>query len=264
MKFSIIVTTNRSFKALRPLFTNTHKESELIIIDSNYNWKVKECLRDYQGLYQQIVYAPVLNVLNSHRDLDQGLNTALSYAENEWIVRADDLMEFKSDFFSVAEEDISRFRRELNSDNFIISGQKLRQSLNHKKWTDPFAFPNIKDRYIKIPHPSWSFFFGLVPLKAFIDLNGYDIKYDLGGWGYEDHNILNRLMRANYLPIMDRKLMGFSTAPPSQPNIIEWNKFLYDIDKYEIENGKIRAFNPYNILELRDKNIKEKDKFIIK
>jgi len=74
MHFSIIVATNRGPEVLQYLFLNTHKESELIIVDSHYNEETKRWLSEQRG-YSQIVYAPCKHSpYNWQRDFSQSLN----------------------------------------------------------------------------------------------------------------------------------------------------------------------------------------------
>lgn len=262
MKYSIIVTTNRNYEALESLFVTTHDESELIVVDTNYCAETKNFLKRQEG-YEKIVYAQPRNVLKTRRDFSQCLNCALGYAENHWVVLADDSLEFKPDFFEVADRTINEFRKTLNSDRFVVCGQKIWGSLGQERWKEYRSFAGIDKQYIEIPDPEWTFSFGLVPLEAYYALNGYDIKYDFGGWGSEDKNFLARLMRLKYLPILDRHLMAYSGDHSDGAEQIEWNKIFWELDKYEIANGKVKAFNPYDFGAMRNECLSEKNNWIV-
>lgn len=181
-KFSIIVTTNRDIEALKPLFVVTDEDSELIIIDKSYNKKTKDWLEAQSG-YKKIIYAPVKESPVHHsRNFSQGLNTALMFSEHKWIVKADDNLEFRDNFFTNARENIENFSEMLPT-SFAVIGRKLWASAGHKRWTDPSPGPTT--RHTEITNPNFTFSFGLYPITAAYTLNGYDERYDVS-WGCFD------------------------------------------------------------------------------
>ena len=263
--FSVIISTARGISALEPLFISGDKDSEIIIADHNYSKETKDWLAN-QTSYRQIVYIPIKQIPKHwKRDFSQGLNIALSYAEGEWIVRADDSLELKDDFFKVARQDIEGFK---NLKKFIIIGQKAREEAEEEKWKDymslrPLA-PGI--RHVRIDNPLFTFSFGLFPLKAALDINGFDIKYDVS-WKYDDANWLYRLLRYGYTAMLDKYLYGYlhgrqEIVPKGEPFLT--SELFFKLDSMEIANGKIWAFNPYNLKELRTENLKDKNRWIVK
>lgn len=264
-KFSIIVSTARKASSLEPLFISGDEDTEIIIADHNYSKETKDWLTK-QTSYGQIVYIPIKQAPRHwKRDFSQGLNMALSYAENEWIIRADDSLELKEDFFEVARQTIEGFK---NLKKFIIIGQKAREESGEEKWVDymsqrPLA-PGV--RYVKVENPLFTFSFGLFPLKLALDMNGFDIKYDVS-WKYDDANWLYRLLRYGYTAMLDKYLYGYlhgrpEVVPKGEPFLT--SELFYKLDSMEIENGKVWAYNPYNLKELREKNLEEKEQWTIK
>lgn len=260
--YSMIVVTKRDTKALKPLFVNTYSDTELIVIDSNYNNKTKKYLKSQVGKYEKIVYAPVKKkVLNFKRDFSQALNTALLYAEGEWIIRADDNLELHPDFFSRIEEDINYFGREISNNRFAIIGRKLWETLGEQKWHDNPRFPN---RYSKVTNPNFTFSFGIYPREVLNTLNGYDELYDLG-WQKEDEDFLLRLMVLGFQVFFDKELLGFSSTHSQGRYDLDFTDKLYEIQSIGIKCGKLRAYNPFNY-ETDNRNCikNEKEKYIIR
>ena len=200
--FSIIVSTHGLDPSVfAALLKNSDPEAELIIADSTYDPEKKQYLRNAN--YAQIVYVPIPYKLFP-RDFCVGLNTALSFAEGEYIIRADDYLEFHKDFFKVAREDIERFP------DYLIIGQKS-HAPEEEPWRDYYSergfFPS--ERYVQIIDPAFTFSFGIVKREILDDVNGWDERYDVSPVG-EDIDILHRLMI--YLQgrvLLDKKLMGY-------------------------------------------------------
>ena len=238
-KYSMIVATNRDIDALKSLFVTTSNETELIIIDSNYNEKTKSFLESQIG-YKQIVYAPVKeNTLHLKRDFSQALNTALLYAESEWIIRADDNLEFHPDFFKVVGEDINHFSSYM--DKFVVIGRKLWGTLGEERWVDNPNFPN---RYSQVSNPQFTFSFGVFPREILDILNGYVELYD-SGWGKEDEDFLFRLFKLGFNTFFDKKLLAYSFSHSQGRFNLDFTDKIYEIQKIEINNGKVRAYNNF-------------------
>jgi len=164
---------------LEPIFVNPSTDAELIVIDSNYNEDTKAFLGERKNAFYQIVYAPVKeNEIKTKRDFSQALNTALLYAESPYVLRCDDSLEFRSDFWDVVAEDIEYFSE--TYEKWAIIGEKLWQSLNHEKWKSNFGGTG---RYFKIDNPMFTFSFGIYSLEDMGLLNGYSEIYDALGWG---------------------------------------------------------------------------------
>ena len=259
-KMSMILTTKRGIDSLKPLFVATDKNTELIIVDDDYNDETKIWLAKQKG-YERIVYVPIKESSQTHqRTFSQGLNTALLYAENKWIIRADDNLEFKSDFFDVVREDIQTFIENLGNENFVIIGQKVWEELHHQKWEDYSGFSG--GRHIQIRNPRFTFSFGIFPINLVYALNGYDERYDCG-WGREDVQFLHRLMISGYQAFFDREMFGFSRQHTPKRDTLPITEILYQMDSLEITNGKTRAFNPFDLKELQKQYLVNKDTFII-
>jgi len=178
--YSMIVATKRDANALKPLFINANPNTEIIIVDSEYNNETKKYLKSQVGKYEKIIYAPVKKkVLNLKRDFSQSLNTALLYAEGKWIIRADDSLELHPDFFRRVEEDINYFGRIIPNNKFAVIGRKLWETLGEQKWEDN---PNFPSRYTMITNPKFTFSFGIFPREVMNYLNGYSELFDVG-WG---------------------------------------------------------------------------------
>jgi len=244
-KLSLILTTKRNINSLKPLFKVTDKNTELIIVDSGYNEETRAWLNEQSG-FEKIVYSPVKPLPHKYyRDFSQGLNTALLLSENKWIVRADDKLEFKPDFFDVIRNDIESFTDAVGNENFAVIGQKLWGELNHQKWNDYYN-PQEPSRYIKVDHLQFTFSFGIYPISLAHNLNGYDERYDIG-WGFDDINFLHRVLRAGYPVFFDRHMMAYSLPHKPKEASIPITRMMYEFERPEIESGKIRAFNPINL-----------------
>lgn len=259
---SIILTTNRNKETLEPLFVNADKNSELVISDNHYNSDTKEYLKKQSEKYEKIFYVPIKQSQFSYeRDFAQGLNTSLLYAENGWIVRVDDNLEFKSDFFETIREDIKSFKDVVGNERFAIVGQKLWNALEHKKWNDYYDVSN-PSRFIPVDNPAFTFSFGVYPIDLIYTLNGYDERYDLG-WGFEDTQFLHRSLVAGYKVFYDRQMMGFSYKKKTQSHSILPTKMLYEFEMPEINAGKTHAFNPFNFVQSQRSFLANRENYLI-
>ena len=254
--FSIIVSTHGlDPSAFTALLKTSDPEAELIIADSTYNPEKKQFLRDSN--YAQIVYVPIPYKLFP-RDFCVGLNTALVFAEGEYIIRADDYLEFHKDFFKVAREDIEKYP------DYLIIGQKS-HAPEEEPWRDYFSergfFPS--ERFVQINDPSFTFSFGLLKREYLDDINGWDERYDVSPVG-EDIDILHRLIV--YLQdkvLLDKKLMGYGHRHSRVRFAIPLGAILYALTKPEIENGKFVAFNRRTIKAERAKMLEIKSEYIV-
>lgn len=258
-KFSIILTTNRGIESLKPLFVVTDENSELIIIDRNYNKKTKDWLNSQSG-YEKIIYAPVKeSPIYYTRNFSQGLNTALMLSEHKWIVKVDDNIEFKDDFFVKARENIENFTDMLPTP-FALIGQKLWASMNHQRWVDNSS--GVTSRHTEVNNPSFTLSFGIYPITAAYILNGYDERYDIS-WGLDDQNFLHRLLVSQHKVFFDRELMAYSENHPHGHEPILATRVLYDMEVVEINLGKTHAFNPFNLKEMQQEYLAKKENFVI-
>ena len=259
---SIILTTNRNKEALEPLFVNSDKNAELIISDNNYNGGTKKYLKTQIGKYEKIVYAPIKESRYSYqRNFAQGLNTSLLLSENGWIVRVDDSLEFKSDFFQIIRDDIKSFIDVVGNERFALIGQKLWNSLGHQKWNDYYSVSN-PSRFIPVDNPSFTFSFGVYPVDLIYNLNGYDERYDIG-FGFEDTQFLHRSIVAGYKIFYDRQMMGFSHKTQPQSHGILPTKMMYEFEVPELNSGKIQAFNPFNFVQLQRGLLAKREDYVV-
>lgn len=261
LHFSMIVSTKRDFNSLKPLFETTDKNTELIITDANYNEETKSFLKKQKG-FEKIVYLPIkTSPFKFQRNFAQGLNTALSFCEHGWIIRMDDNLELKSDFFEISRANVDSFKDNIGSEKFAIIGQKLWETQKHQKWND-YYIPNEPSRYIPIDNPQFTFSFGLYPIDLIYTLNGYDERYDIGH-GYEDIQFLHRIIRSGYSVFYDRYLMGYSHTHETQKYSMPITKMLYELEMIEIECGKIHAFNSFNFYQSQVHNLAHREDFVI-
>jgi len=255
--FSIIVSTHGTDPSVfAALLKNSDPEAELIIADSTYDPEKKQYLRNSN--YAQIVYVPIPYRLFP-RDFCVGLNTALSFAEGEYIIRADDYLEFHKDFFTIAREDIEKFP------DYLIIGQKS-HAPEEEPWRDYYSergfFPS--ERYVQIIDPAFTFSFGIVKREILDDVNGWDERYDVSPVG-EDIDILHRLMI--YLQgrvLLDKKLMGYGYRHSRIRFAMPLGTILYALSKPEIENGKFVAYNHRIIRAARAEALAVKSEYIVR
>ena len=259
-EYSIIIATNRDKSYLKPIFVNPSTDAELIVIDSNYNEDTKSFLKERRKEYYQVVYAPVKEKhIKTKRDFSQALNTALLYAEGPYILRCDDSLEFRPDFWDVVAEDIEYFSE--TYEKWAVIGEKLWQSQNHEKWKSNFSGTG---RYFKIDNPMFTFSFGIYPLEVMSILNGYSEIYDALGWGYEDIQFLHRLLMLGYKVRFDRELMAYSYNHPANRSPFDFTDVYYmKIDRFEIANGKFYAYNNFNWNVDKKKFLEKKADYIL-
>lgn len=259
---SLIITTNRGIDSLKPLFKTTDKNTELIIVDKNYNEKTKEFLKTQKDKYEKIIYSPIKESPTKYqRDFAQGLNTSLLLSENGWIVRADDNLEFKDDFFDAIRKNIESFGDIVGNDRFAIIGQKLWGALEHKKWNDYYSTEN-PSRYIEVNNPNFTFSFGFYPIDLIYTLNGYDERYDVG-FGFEDVQFLHRALIAGYKIFYDRQLMAYSLSHTPKRDAISVTDMLYKFDTPEINSGKVHAFNSFNLRQFHPGFLSKRESYIL-
>ena len=142
IEFSIIIASLNL--AISPFFKAISdwpedKNSELIIIDSAFSQETAEQLKEIEKV-KRIIYAPPLrkpyaNIprFSFRRDFNRALNSALVAAEGKYIIRIDDYILLKEDFFDVARADIKEY------DERLIIGQKTQENENEEPWVDYFS-----------------------------------------------------------------------------------------------------------------------------
>ena len=270
IKFSIILATKNLksspfLKAIADWPSDEH--SELIIVDSAWNHETTKLLKNIDKI-GQIIYIPPIREpyvkaprFNFRRDFNRALNSALIAAEHEYIIRIDDYILLKEDFFEVARRDVKKYK------NRLIIGQKAHENEGEKPWIDYFSkrgfFP--RKRYVEIDNPSFTWSFGIASLEVLLKINGYDERYDIGYAG-EDADILARYIIYTRKPaILDKKLMGYGLKHNRQLEDILPARWIFDATLPEIRQGKIWAYNPINLSEVR-KQLKDelREKFSVR
>lgn len=254
VKYSIIVCTNRTVDSLRSLFNVSHKDAELIIIDSNYNSFTFDELKKIKHDYSKVVYAPPKK-RDVQRKYDQisALNTGYAYAEGEWTMRMDDSAEFKPDFFERLDEDIFFFSTQYDK-GFIVRQLELEGGMGDVKWESPHK--TITERYHRAPPGVMRNGIPLITAGIFfchrdaiLDLNGFDERYDYDGIGWNDNDMFFRAIIAGYRIFYDLQLMVYrashvSTAPQDRPTN---QKLFFSIVENELKKGDYKSKNPFSM-----------------
>ncbi len=270
IKFSIILATKNLMSSpfLKAIADwPSDENSELIIVDSSWNQETAKLLRDIDKV-EQIIYIPPIRRpyvnaprFNFRRDFNRALNSALIAAEHEYIIRIDDYILLKDDFFEIARKDVKKYK------NRLIIGQKAHENEDEKPWIDYFSkrgfFP--RKRYVEIDNPSFTWSFGIASLEILLKINGYDERYDIGYAG-EDADILARYIIYTKKPaILDKKLMGYGLKHNRQSEDILPARWIFDATLPEIKQGKTWAYNPINLSEVR-RQLKEelREKFSVR
>jgi len=266
--FSIICTTRRKFDALKSLFLTSTPDAELIIIDSNYNEETKKHLQEVSHEFQQITYAPPRIAKRYKRDFLLGLNTALMYAEHDWIIKIDDSTKVKPDFFDIVKNSIEMLPKVHNINQFVLRPIKLEEWSKHRQWEKHPILKDISERYVPLTREGLQniYFITLdqvvAPREAFDRINGYDERYDLGH-GYDDNNLMLRLLACDYQVIMDQMLMTYQYTHSPKIDIIDTIKMHWQWDQLEILAGKSYVFNGYDMKEGRKEMLAIKKRFVL-
>lgn len=282
MKFSLVLTTRRDIEALKPLFLVSDKDTEIIIIDTNYNDKTKQELSSLKHDYYKVTYAPPMelkymirgeNEISFKRDLVHCHNTGFAYAENDWIIKVDDSTEFQPDFFKNIRDDIKELSSQtIGVDKFVIRPIKLEEWMGHKKWEQYPILKQLKipidTKYIDLDREGiGQGLFVTLDQAVFTrnsidDLNGNDERYDIGH-GMEDVDLMQRFITFGYNIILDQQLMTFQYKHKIKIDPFNFSRLLYEFNHLEILNGKYRAYNPYDIKSIRPQMLELKKQYEI-
>ena len=278
MKYSIIFTTIRKFEDIKPIFKVSNKNAELIIVDPNYNEETKREIQNVEHDFLQVSYVPKwddfsiieykFSVIKYKKDRIRCHNTGFAYCEGEYIIKLDDCTELCPDFFDRLDDDIRQLEASIPDKNFVIRPIKLEGWMGHTKWNNPPYLNNIKDRYVVLDRNGIGNTM-CVTLDQFIasrksidKLNGNDERYDVGH-GFEDADIFQRFITSGCSILLDTDLKTFQTGHIRSIDPIPFNEWIYDIELIEILNGRYKAYNGYNISELRKQLLKNKEKYKI-
>ena len=269
--FSLVVPTRRNFEALKPLFITSSSDAEIIIIDSDYNEETKQALKDLKHEYYKITYAPPRKREQDYPyDMIGAINTGIAYSENPWIMKLDDNWEFKPDFFEKLKEDLELFKQS-HGNRFTIRPLELEPWMGDTKWN---RFIPDQRRYFYLPQPPLG---RAIPIQtigqaiyhidAIYDLNGWPEVFD-HGYAWNDNDMFLRFLNGGYMIILDQDLMMYryrhkSTGVASQRDM-GYNLFHENLRKmFRGETVEYKTDNPFNMAELHEKLIKQKDDYVI-
>lgn len=282
MKYSLVLPTARSFENIEPLFIVSSPDAEIIIIDSQYDKTKKEKISKLKHNYNQVIYAQrfdleqqgdKFSIYRYRNDKNRSRNTGFMYCEGEWVYKLDDSTELCPDFFKILDEDIDFLTKELGNTNFVIRPVKLEEWNNHKKWDDHPLLKRLgvsnEARFIQLDRNGLGngMFITLdqciATRNSFDIINGMDERYDIGH-GDDDVDLFQRYISLGYTIILDRNLKTYQKGHKREIDPIPFTKWLFNVEQLEIENGRYRAYNPYDIKEMRPKSLENKKQYEIK
>lgn len=282
MKFSMVLTTRRDIEALKPLFIVSDKDTEIIIIDSCYNELTKKRLTDINHDFYKVTYAPPMTLINKYmvgenteivfkRDLVRCHNTGFACAENEWIIKVDDNTELHPDFFNRLRKDIDEIKTQ-GINKFVLRPVKLEEWCGHEKWDYPvlkeLGVPVDKRAILLDREGMGNQLFITLDQAVFTyssieELNGNDERYDIGH-GYEDVDLMQRFITYGYQIILDQNLITFQKTHKIKADPFpSLSRLLYEINYFDIINGKYYAYNPYSLKDIKQKMFEGKKEYVI-
>lgn len=231
IKFSLIAPLNCN-DSLDSFLINRDENTELIYADVGRNELTR--FEDSKG------FESITRYSMNHPSISRGMNQLIQSSKNEWVILVDRPLEFRSDFFQKLREDITIFGDVLQGINFGIMGQTLYQSNNQKKWNNYIAMEDSRFETIRTAESEFSF---ICLHRNLIEvLNGIDERYDLNG-NYRFNNFLLRLIRLGSYVVFDRFLMAYCNTENDLEIDLHTYNHIWENDKIEIANGKIKAFN---------------------
>lgn len=231
IKFSLIVPLNCN-DSLSSFFNVADDGTELLYAETGRNGFTK--IENSEGFESLTQYSM------NHPSISQGLNQLIQSSKNDWLILVDRPLEFRKDFFLKLREDIRIFGDTLQGINFAIMGQTLYQSHNQKKWNDYIAMENSRFETIRNTESEFSF---ICLHRNLVEvLNGMDERYDING-NYRFNNFLLRLIRLGSYVVFDRFLMAYCDTENDLEIDLHTYNYIWENDKIEIANGKIKAFN---------------------
>lgn len=261
-KFSIIVPISNDESDISQLFKITDNNSEIILVDTRYSDR-KLSIPQKANDYSRVLHLPpfsykynTLNVGTVHL-----INTGFAFAEHDRIIILDRIMEFRDNFFKVLREDIKEFQDSLGTQYFITTGQSLLNSKGNIKWKNYIIGTNSRFQFIK-NSSDFPISFLCVHKDTVSNLNGMDERYNIGS-GYYFDNFMMRARRLGCQTIFDQYLMTYDDYRRNIDDGDILNYFLFKSEESQLIHGKVRAFNPYNIDQLKDASYIDKGKYII-
>jgi len=216
-------------------------DTELIAVDSDYNRKTKELFREYIDNFRRIVYLPS-RLQNEKLKLRYASlwNTAFLYAEGDWIICIKPGVVLSQELLMQLCLSIDDLIDELGGENFAIISDKSTQILNDDESTE---YGKIEDgAYVP-------FDIAVFPRKYLDIINGYDELYDYIGSKVEDadKDFFCRLNKAGCNIYFDKELSKYyDTYPVFRSQFVEPLVNLFYFQRFQIMNGKVKAFNSFD------------------
>jgi uncharacterized protein YqgQ len=268
--FSVIISTIHDIHALKPIFLSSSKSAELIIIDTKYSEEKKEELKKISHNFKKLTYAPPKKREKQMAyDFLSGNNTGLAYAEEPWCFAIGDNWELKLDFYDRLKETIELFSS-LYENHFVVRPIELEPHNNDVRWV---SYVKFKQRYFYLPcAPLGSTglrqYLPIITCGAIIanqetwyKINGFNEQYDVGA-GWYDNELFDKFVWLQYPIILDQQLMTFRCEHTSS-----FSREGRDECKNIYDNGllehKIYAPNDFDLKELHDKMMIEKEAYVI-
>lgn len=268
--FSLVVPTRRGITALQPLFINSSEKAEIIIIDSDYNEKTKQELKQLNHKYYKVTYAPPRKREQDYPyDMMCAVNTGIAYSENPWIMKLDDNWELMPGFFDKLQEDIEFFKE--SHKKLVIRPLELEPWMGDSKWV---SFIPQKQRYFYLPHPPLGREIPIVTIgqaiyhiDAMYDINGWPEIFD-HGYAWNDNDMFLRFLNGEYSIILDQELLIFR-YPHKSTGVISERDMGYKVYRENLrkmvdgEKVEYKTDNPFSMIELHQRLLKEKERYVI-
>jgi hypothetical protein len=297
---SIIVSTIEDVSEYSPLFFNSCKDAELIIVDSNWSEERKNKLKLVHHEFKQITYAPPKKrEITMPRDFISANNTGLAYAEEDFCMMSGANNEFKPDFFKKLEETIHHFgygasMRLIDEASWMNDGRlkpeyvtrlnqlddtlayriairpvELEANMRDTKWDYTSRF---SQRYLFLPcvpigkkdergiNPILTCGFIIMPRKTWYSINGFNEQYDVGCYWW-DNDLFDRLIVNNIRIILDQELMIYRS--PHISSCLPENPECKQIYEKNLMNFPKKSPNDFNLEELHEEFMEKKQQYIL-
>jgi len=216
-------------------------DTELVAVDTNFNRETKEFFRKYINNHQRIVYLPP-RLQNEKLKLRYASlwNTAFLYAEGDWIICIKPGVVLSQELLMQLCLSIDDLIDELGGENFAIISDKSTQILNDD---ESIEYGKLEDgAYVP-------FDIAVFPRKYLDIINGYDELYDYIGSKVEDadKDFFCRLNKAGCNIYFDKELSKYyNTYPTFRFQFVEPLVNLFYFQRFQIMNGKVKAFNSFD------------------
>jgi len=216
-------------------------DTELVAVDTNYNKETKEFFREYINNFRRIVYLPP-RLQNEKLKLRYASlwNTAFLYAEGDWIICIKPGVELSQELLMQLCLTIDELIDQLGDEKFAIICGKSTQFLND----------DDHRRYEKLGDCAYlPFDIAVFPRKYLDIVNGYDELYDYIGSKAEDadKDFFCRLGKAGCTVYFDKELSDYyETYSTFRFQFVEHLVNLFYFQRFQIMNGKVKAFNGFD------------------